>query len=325
MRKKKDNGHVEYLFCFFCIFVACICLTIFIKIYSYNMRKENVENFITDSTLAGAVIDMNRFNMTGFITNYDVKQTYNDYTTCLKKNLGLNTPTKVNDSILYFKGPDNDLVITNDNDAVKITDYYIYNAEYDKSATEETKEGKFYVTKLIEGGKVSQNPTKSLYSDNLNATTVTLSKSTGKNNVVKLKENTLSVYARLEIKIKPFKLKVWNNDYKVKSQTSVQEYLVDVAGNDVYRNDEGSETIKPTNPMPTPEPTIKPTPTPTPTPTPEPTPTPTIEITEEPEEINEYIIIKYREREYFSDNLKELKETKVESIKELRYFIEDNL
>ena len=279
---KKDKGHVEYLFCFFCIFIACICMTIFIKIYSYDMRKENVENFITDSTLAGAVIDMSRFNMTGIITNYDVKQTYNNYTTCLEKNLGLKSPTKVNDSILYFKGPNNDLVITNDNDAVKITDYYIYNAEYNKPADEETKEGRFYVTKLIKDGQVYQNPVKSLYSENLDSTTVKLSESTGKNKIVKLKENTLSVYVRLEVKIKPFSLKIWNNNYKVKKQTSIQEYLVDVAGNDVYRTDEGSETAKPTNPIETPEPTVIPTPTPTPIPSPSPTPTPTPEPTPTP-------------------------------------------
>ena len=237
MRIKKDKGSLEYIYCLLCVFIVCLITIISVNVSTYKMKKEHIENFVTDSVLSGAVINLSRFNMTGYITNYDIKKTYSNFTTCLKNNLKLGTTTQTNGVITNFKGPEKDLIITNDQDAIKITDYYLYNSEYDGDPKEENTTGKFYVMKLIENNTVNNNPQNVLYSENINNTTVTLSESTGKNKIVPLKANTMVIYVRLEIKLKNFSIGIWGNEYYTDKTTGIHEYLVDVTENEVYRHE----------------------------------------------------------------------------------------
>ena len=238
MKKKKDEGYVEYIFCLFAIFMACICVVIGIRLKAYNMAKENIENEITDSTLASAIVDMKRFQVTGLITNYNVNNLYNKYITCLQKNLNLKNPIKTNGITTKFTGPDESLALSNSTDAINITDYYIYNAELDKK--------EYYVTKLIENGEVNANPQPELIASGVAISKVYITMKDNSKKKVFMCDNALSIYAKVNFKIKPFKLTVWKNDYSTKEELGTLEYLVDSIGKGERHNYE-SEIFKEAN------------------------------------------------------------------------------
>lgn len=111
---KKDEGSIEHTIALMVILIVSFLVLHQYRLTTINLVSELVEDSITASNLASAVIDIEEFGTTNEIKVKDAGEAYETYCNALKSNLMLDD---------YFMPVNNDYIKSN----VTVHDYILYN------------------------------------------------------------------------------------------------------------------------------------------------------------------------------------------------------
>ena len=69
--KNKDKAFIEYIFCLMVILIISLLIVFSFKRRQVEVRKQKIEDAITEAALASAIIDLNEFGTYNYIRSND--------------------------------------------------------------------------------------------------------------------------------------------------------------------------------------------------------------------------------------------------------------